>query len=211
MPSHHTELQANSAPPDKIRFILDKHLPDLGPYEELYKHFHANPELSFQEAETAAKITAELETLGSYEIFTKVGQTHGVAAVLRNGEGPKVMLRADIDGLPIEEKTGLPYASKKRMKGLDGAEHATMHACGHDMHITSLLAAAKLLLEAKEAWKGTLILCFQPAEEKGSGARAMVEGDGGLYSQVPIPDVVFGGHVMPGRAGRRRYLLARNP
>ncbi|KAF1810209.1 metal-dependent amidase/aminoacylase/carboxypeptidase [Eremomyces bilateralis CBS 781.70] len=187
------------------------HLPSLDVYQDLYKHFHAHPELSHLESETAARVTEELRSLGSYDIFTNIGETHGVAAVLKNGEGATVLLRADMDGLPVEEKTGLEYASKTRMRDSEGVERPTMHACGHDMHITSLLATAKLMLDAKKAWRGTLILCFQPAEEKGAGAKAMVEGNGGLYTKVPIPDVVLGAHVMPGRAGSletKRGLVA---
>jgi amidohydrolase len=162
------------------------------------KHFHAHPELSYQEKETAARIISHLETLNAYEIHAGIGG-HGIAAVLKNGSGKTILLRADIDGLPVEEKTGVEYASKKRMKDLDGAEKPTMHACGHDIHITGLLAAAETLAKAKEQWSGTLILCFQPAEERAGGAKAMVED--GLYNKVPEPDVVIGGHVMPFRAG----------
>lgn len=120
--------------------------------------------------------------------------------MLSNGPGKTVLLRADIDALPVEERTGLAYASKARMKDVDGVEKPLMHACGHDMHITVLLAAAETLLRAREAWSGTLILCFQPAEERAAGAQSMV--DGGLYDKVPLPDVVVGAHVMPERAGK---------
>ncbi|KAL5119466.1 hypothetical protein ACEQ8H_002531 [Pleosporales sp. CAS-2024a] len=182
--------------------------PDLRSYEELYKYFHANPELSFQEESTAASIVKHLKTLDTYEIHPSVGG-HGVAAVLKNGSGKTLLLRADIDALPVEEKTGLPYASKKRMKDSDGVERWTMHACGHDMHITALLGAAETLAKAKDAWSGTLILVFQPAEERAGGAQAMV--DDGLYDKVPVPDFVIGAHVMPERAGvigTKRGLIA---
>ncbi|KAF2270968.1 peptidase M20D [Lojkania enalia] len=186
--------------------VLEAHRPDLGPYEELYKHFHANPELSFQEAETAAKIVAHLKSLVAYDVFASIGG-HGVAALLRNGEGGKVLLRADIDGLPVEERSGVAYQSRRRAG--EGEGKGVMHACGHDMHITALLAAADTLVASREAWAGTVVLVFQPAEEKGAGARAMVED--GLYDKVPVPDVVIGAHVMPYRAGvigTKRGLIA---
>jgi len=211
-----------------ISEIVNEFRPDLAGYEVLYQHFHSQPELSFQEYETAAKINDELKQYDLFHIQKAIGRT-GIAATLENGAGPVVLLRADIDALPVEEKTGLKYASKKRMQNLDGVEKPVMHvrthptvmgafgsayadpsqACGHDMHITSLLAAAELLIKAREHWTGTLILCFQPAEEKGAGARAMV--DDGLYLKVPVPDVVLGGHVMPFRAGyigTKRGLMA---
>ena len=187
--------------------LIDQHRPELDSYIELYKHFHANPELSYLEHETAAKIAELLKELGSFEVHTNIST--GLAAVFKNGPGKTVLLRADIDALPVQEQTGLEYASKKTMKNLAGIETPVMHACGHDMHITSLLAAAKLLLSAKDSWSGTLILCFQPAEERGSGAQAMV--DAGLYDKVPVPDIVLGGHVMPLRAGQigtRRGMMA---
>ncbi|KAF1980929.1 metal-dependent amidase/aminoacylase/carboxypeptidase [Aulographum hederae CBS 113979] len=205
------DLTLNPAPSvknGKISKTVEVNRPPLASYEELYKHFHSHPELSFREKETAARIKQELKKLPEYAIHSDIGG-HGLAAVFHNGTGTTVLLRADIDGLPVEEKTGLPYASKARMKDSDGEEKPTMHACGHDMHITSLLTAAELMVKAKEEWSGTLILCFQPAEEKGGGATAMVEG--GLYDKVPIPDIVLGGHVMPHRAGTigtRRGLMA---
>jgi amidohydrolase len=172
------------------------------------KHFHANPELSFQEESTAAAIVKHLETFGAYEIHASIGG-HGVAAVLKNRTGKTVLLRADIDALPVDERTGLEYASKKKMKDLEGVEKGVMHACGHDMHITALLAAAETLANARDRWSGTLILVFQPAEEKAGGAQAMV--DDGLYDKVPLPDIVIGAHVMPERAGvigTKRGLIA---
>lgn len=193
-----------------ISDIVSSHRPDLDKnYVPLYKHFHANPELSHQEKETAAKIADHLsQTCPDINLHTNIGG-HGLAGVLTNGSGPTVLLRADIDGLPVLEKTGLEWASTKRMVDLEGVEKPTMHACGHDIHITSLLAAASLLYNSRDTWSGTLIFCFQPAEEKGQGAQAMV--DDGLYDKVPIPDVVLGGHVMPQRAGTlgtKRGLMA---
>jgi metal-dependent amidase/aminoacylase/carboxypeptidase family protein len=140
---------------------------------------------------------------------TYLNAGHGTAAVLKNGPGKTLLLRADIDALPVEEQTSLPYASTARMTDLDGVEKPVMHACGHDMHITSLLAAAETLASARSTWSGTLVLVFQPAEERGGGAKAMVEG--GLYEKVPVPDVVVGGHVMPFRSGvvgTKRGLIA---
>lgn len=191
--------------------LVDKHRPDLGPYHDIYRTLHAQPELSFQEVETAKFAAAHLQALSpTFDIKTRIGG-HGVVGILRNGTGRTVLLRADMDGLPVLEATGLPYASTARQIDNDGVEKPTMHACGHDMHVTSMLAAAELLVAAKDSWKGTLIVLFQPAEERGAGAQAMV--DDGLYASrgVPKPDVVLGGHVMPFRAGSlgtRRGLMA---
>lgn len=166
---------------------------DYPKYEELYKHFHANPELSNCEKETAARIAEEVSKFNVFEIHRDIG-SHGLAAVFKNGQGNTILLRADFDALPVEEQTGLPYASTKKMKDVNGHEKNVMHACGHDMHITCLLAATEILITRKNSWSGTLILCFQPEEERGTGAQAMV--DGGLYDKVPIPDFVLGQHVM---------------
>ncbi|KAM3471995.1 hypothetical protein MY5147_005534 [Beauveria neobassiana] len=183
--------------------VVAQYRPDLGPLQELYKHLHQNPELSDQESETAALIAEKLKAVAPEDlaIKTSIGG-HGLAAVLPNGRGPTVLLRADIDALPVEERTGLPYASKKRViHAATGVEKPVMHACGHDMHITCLLGAAAALFSARATWAGTLVLVFQPAEERGTGAQAMV--DDGLYTRhgVPVPDVVLGAHVMPFRAG----------
>lgn len=182
-----------------ITQIIEAHRPKLEQYEDLYKHLHQNAELSFVESETAKTISSRLDSL-NVPHKKHIGG-HGLAGIVENGKGPTVLLRADFDGLPVEEKTGLPYASTKRIKDKEGKEQPAMHACGHDMHVTSLLAATELLLSAKNEWSGTLILLFQPAEEKGAGARAMVED--GLYEKhaVPKPDVAFGAHVMPLKAG----------
>ena len=196
-----------------ISSLVEKHRPELDKYEELYKHFHANPELSNQEKETAARCVEELKKIsGDFDCRTGIGG-HGIAALLKNGEGPTILLRADFDALPVEERTGLPYASKKRMVDADGREKPVMHACGHDMHISCLIGCAELMASARDSWSGTLLLIFQPAEERGTGARAMV--NDGLYDpkrhNAPIPDVAIGGHVMPMRAGvigTRRGLAA---
>jgi len=179
--------------------LADK--PDLTRYESLYKHFHSHPELSLQEKETASTIASHLKSLDAgYELHTSIGG-HGLAGILKNGSGPTVLLRADIDALPVLELTGLPYVSKATMKDTaDDVEMPVMHACGHDMHITCLLAAAEHLAVIKSAWTGTLIVLFQPNEERAGGAQAMI--DDGLYNKIPVPDVVLGQHVMPLRAGR---------
>ncbi|KAJ6179239.1 hypothetical protein N7519_009700 [Penicillium mononematosum] len=172
---------------------------DLTPYESLYKHFHTHPELSLQEKATSEKIASHLSQLGAYEIHTNIGG-YGLVGILKNGTGKTILLRADMDALPVKELTGLPYASSVTMADADGIEKPVMHACGHDMHITCLLAAAEVLARAQNAWSGTLIVLFQPNEERGGGAQAMV--DDGLYSIIPMPDYVFGQHVMRMRAGR---------
>lgn len=171
---------------------------NLTPYEELYKYFHAHPELSLQEKATSEKIASHLSNLNAYELHTHIGG-YGLVGVLRNGPGKTILLRADMDALPVKEETGLPYASTVTMHDLQGKEQPVMHACGHDMHITCLLAAAETLAKIQDSWSGTLIVLFQPDEERGGGAQAMV--DDGLYSKIPIPDYVFGQHVMRLRAG----------
>ena len=174
-------------------------LPDLSPYENLYKHFHSHPELSLQEYETAATVAKHLQKLEVYDVSTKIGGT-GLVGVLKNGPGKTVLLRADMDALPVEEKTGLEYASKVTVKDeSDGIVKPVMHACGHDMHMTCLLATAEHLANIKDQWKGTLVVLFQPNEERGGGANAMVKD--GLYTKVPVPDCVLGQHVMAMRAG----------
>ena len=171
---------------------------DLTPYEALYKHFHSHPELSRQEKLTSETAISHLSRLNAFEIHSRIGG-YGFAGVLRNGLGKTVLLRADMDALPVKELTGLPYASTMSAHDSDGIEKPVMHACGHDMHITCLLAAAETLVKIKAEWTGTLIVLFQPDEERGGGAQAMV--DDGLYTKVPIPDYVFGQHVMRMRAG----------
>ncbi|KAI1815522.1 amidohydrolase [Poronia punctata] len=173
---------------------------DLEKYEALYKHFHQHPELSNLEVETAKKVVQQLSQLQEFNITTNIGG-HGLAGVLHNGPGRTILLRADMDGLPILEATGLPYASTVTMADAEGVVRPVMHACGHDMHMTCLLAAAETLVKLKHAWSGTLIVLFQPAEERGTGARAMVED--GLYDRhkIPVPDFLLGQHVMAMRAG----------
>jgi len=160
----------------------------LGDVEELYKDVHRHPELSMQEERTAGLAAKRLQAAG-FEVTTGVGKT-GVVGVLRNGGGPTVMLRADMDALPVQEQTGLDYASTT-----DGV----MHACGHDMHVAWLAGATALLSGARDRWHGTLMAVFQPAEETAAGAQAMI--DDGLFDRFPKPDVVLGQHVMPAPAG----------
>jgi amidohydrolase len=165
--------------------------------EEVYRDLHAHPELSFAEHRTAAIVAARLAELG-YDVVTGIGGT-GVVGVLKNGSGPTVLLRADMDGLPVHEATGLAYASTARGIDPDGNDVPVMHACGHDVHVTCLLGAAELLELSRTEWSGTLVVLFQPAEEQGGGAQSMV--DDGLYERIPTPDVVLGQHVTPAPAG----------
>ena len=158
--------------------------------EELYLHLHQNPELSMQETETVAEITRRLESFG-YDVQQIGG---GVVGVLTNGAGPTVLFRADIDGLPVQESTGLPYASTRTATDPQGNAVPVMHACGHDLHIVAGLGAAALLAEHRDAWVGTYIALFQPGEETAAGARSMV--DDGLVEKVPRPDVALGQHVL---------------
>ncbi|MFD7710237.1 amidohydrolase [Streptomyces sp. NPDC059785] len=163
----------------------------------VYRDLHAHPELGFQETRTAGIVADRLRALG-YETTTGVGRT-GVVGVLRNGDGPTVLLRADMDALPVRERTGLPYASTATGTDRDGSEVPLMHACGHDVHVTCLLGAAAALAADRSGWRGTLLLVFQPAEENGNGAAAMV--DDGLYDRFDRPAVVLGQHVSPLPAG----------
>jgi hippurate hydrolase len=165
--------------------------------EALYKDLHRHPELSFAEHRTAGIVADHLTELG-YAVTTGVGRT-GVVGVLENGAGPTVLLRADMDGLPVEEATGLEYASTARGTDPDGTDVPVMHACGHDVHVACLIGAAEKLAAERAEWAGTVIALFQPAEELGSGANAMV--DDGLYERVPKPDIVLGQHVGPAPAG----------
>ena len=173
-------------------------LPDLLPtLEATYKHVHAHPELSMQENRTAA-LAAKHLTDNGYEVTTGVGKT-GVVGVLRNGDGPTVMLRADMDALPVKEDTGLDYASTATAADASGKTVPVAHACGHDMHVAWLMGASALFARHRDAWKGTLIALFQPGEETAQGARAMI--DDGLFTRFPKPEVVLGQHVMVGPAG----------
>ena len=163
----------------------------------LYRHLHGAPELSMQEHATAELIRARMDALGC-ETFVCGGT--GVVAVLRNGEGPVVGFRADTDALPVAEDTGLDYASTARGVLPDGTEVPVMHACGHDTHITSAIGAATLLAGDRDAWAGTVVFLFQPGEETAEGALAMLQD--GLWDRAPRPEIVYGQHVWPGRAGQ---------
>jgi len=168
-------------------------------HEQLYRDVHEHPELSHQEHRTASLVADRLRDAG-FDVHEGVGGT-GVLGVLRNGAGPTVLLRADMDALPVRESTGLPYASEVTAVDADGERVPVMHACGHDVHVACLAGAAHLLAEGRRYWRGTLVTLFQPAEEVGDGARGMVEG--GLASLIPAPvAVALGQHVLPLPTGR---------
>ena len=180
-------MAAQPAMADDLRSDLSEDMPGL---IELYQDLHANPELSFEEFRTAKKLAAMVSDLG-FEVTEGVGQT-GVVAVMRNGDGPTVMLRADMDGLPVVEQTGLPYASKVTATPASGVTTGVMHACGHDTHMAAWFGTAQLLAERKDEWSGTLVMILQPAEELGLGALAML--DDGLFERFPKPEYVLGFH-----------------
>ncbi len=175
-------LCATTAPAhaDALREAVAADMPSL---IALYRDLHANPELSMQEVATAAKLAAEARKLG-FEVTTGVGKT-GVVAVMANGPGPVLLIRADMDGLPVVEQTGLPYASKKRATSRAGVESGIMHACGHDTHMSAWVGAARRLAAMKSLWSGTLVMILQPGEETGEGARAMLAD--GLFTRFPKP------------------------
>ena len=158
---------------------------------DLYIDLHQTPELSSHETQTASKLAARLRSLG-YEVTEGVGGT-GVVAILKNGAGPTVMLRTELDALPVEEKTGLPYASKVRTKDDSGRDVPVMHACGHDLHMAALVGTADIMAHSKQSWHGTLMLIGQPAEETISGAKRMI--DDGLFTRFPKPSVGVALHV----------------
>ena len=158
----------------------------------MFDWFHRNPELSFKETRTAARMAAELRKVPGMQVTEQVGGT-GVVGVLRNGAGPVILVRADMDGLPVEEKSGLAYASKVRQVGVDGVEAPVMHACGHDTHITSMVGTARRMAALKDRWKGTVVFIVQPAEERVGGAAAMVKD--GLYKRFPKPEAALAFHV----------------
>lgn len=158
----------------------------------LFDWFHRNPELSFKETKTAARMAKELRAVKGMQVTEGVGGT-GVVGVLKNGEGPVVLVRADMDGLPVEEKSGLPNASKSRQVGVDGVETPVMHACGHDVHITSMVGTAQRLAAMRDRWNGTVVFAVQPAEERVGGAKAMIAD--GLYTRFPKPEYALAFHV----------------
>ncbi|MFQ6112896.1 MAG: amidohydrolase [bacterium] len=172
---------------DEIQSRVNEDYAYLGP---LYKYLHANPELSRHEGHTAARIAEELHKLG-FEVTANIGG-YGVVGVLKNGMGPTVLVRTDLDALPVEENTGLEYASKIRTQDEQGNEVGVMHACGHDVHMTVFIGTARLLSQLKEKWRGTLLMIGQPAEETGTGAKAMLED--GLFTKFPRPDYCLALH-----------------
>ncbi len=183
---------------EKMDSFIDNLLPEL---EEIYKDIHRNPELSMQEFRTA-KIAADYLTKYQFDVSTGIGVT-GVVGLMKNGEGPVVMLRADMDALPVTEATGLPYASTKVSRDEEGKEVGVSHVCGHDLHVTWLMGIARLFSENRDQWKGTLMAVFQPGEEVGRGAQSMI--DDGMMDRFPKPDIILGQHVMVGEAGTVCY------
>ncbi|PTX18516.1 hippurate hydrolase [Pontibacter mucosus] len=183
---------------DKLDSSIEQLLPEL---ETIYKDIHQNPELSMQEFRTA-QIAADYLARYQFEVSTGVGVT-GVVGILKNGEGPVVMLRADMDALPVTEETGLPYASTKIARDEEGVEVGVSHVCGHDLHVAWLMGAARLFSEHRDLWRGMLMAVFQPGEEVGRGAQSMI--DDGMVERFPKPDIILGQHVMVGEAGTVRY------
>ena len=169
-----------TASADQLTKAIDS---DYAYLDALYKHLHRNPEISLQEVQSAKRVGKELTSLG-FKVTSQVGGT-GLVAIMKNGDGPTLMIRADMDGLPVPEQTGLPYASKARATDDSGNDVPAMHACGHDVHMTVLVGTARRLAAMKDAWSGTLIMIGQPAEERGLGAHAMLED--GLFTRFPIP------------------------
>ena len=182
---------------ESARTILSRQTAIADWQESLYKDFHLNPELSHQEVRTSGIVAEQLGESG-YEVHQGIGGT-GLVGVLSNGEGPTVLLRADMDALPVAEATGLDYASQATATDESGKQTPVMHACGHDAHMACLLGAARLFAQGRDSWSGTLIALFQPAEELGNGAQSMV--DGGLVTMVPKPDVALAQHVLVHPAG----------
>ncbi len=167
---------------------IDKYVPELS---QTYKYLHQHPELSFLEKKTAAYLAEKMRSYG-FEVTENFGGT-GIVAILKNGKGPKILIRTDMDALPILEKTGLPYASTVKQVDIEGIERPVMHACGHDMHMTVWLGTAQYLANHKNQWKGTLMMIGQPAEERGGGSDAMLKA--GLYQKFFVPDYALALHV----------------
>ncbi|KAJ8132089.1 hypothetical protein O1611_g1536 [Lasiodiplodia mahajangana] len=182
---------------DDLRRIIRENRPDITRFVTLYKDIHQHPELSCFEARTAGVVARELNGMG-FSVTSSLGG-EGVIGLLSNGPGKVILLRAELDALPIEEKTGLPYASKVRMSDIEGRDQPVMHACGHDVHIAALIASLQLLYSARKTWSGTIIALFQPNEEIPGGAQAMI--DDGLYKTCPTPDIMLAQHVGMSKAG----------
>ncbi len=172
---------------DELASWVRKQMPEL---MKVYIHLHSHPEVSFEEKQTAAYLADAWRQLG-YDVTAGVGG-HGIVGVLKNGKGKTIMLRTDLDGLPVTEQTGLPFASKQTVVAAGGASSGVMHACGHDIHMTNLLGVARYMAAHKQKWNGTLVLIGQPAEERGSGAKAML--DDGLFTRFPKPDFALALH-----------------
>jgi amidohydrolase len=182
-----TALAAGAARADPLH---DAVTADMTSLLSLYRDLHSTPELSFQETMTAARLAAEMKRLG-FTVTAGVGKT-GVVAVLKNGPGKTLLIRTDIDGLPVVEQTGLAFASRARATGVEGIESGVMHACGHDTHMSAWVGTARRLVAMKAQWSGTLVMIAQPAEERGTGARAMLTD--GLFTRFPKPDVAMAFH-----------------
>jgi hippurate hydrolase len=178
---------------EAVREQLGKEMASL---DALYKHLHSHPELSFHEEQTAARLAKELRAIG-FDVKEKVGG-HGIVGIFKNGAGPTVLVRTDMDALPVSERTNLPYASKVRVRDKSDQEVGVMHACGHDMHMTCWTGTARVLVALKDRWSGTLVFIGQPAEEVGAGARGML--DAGLFRDFPKPDFALALHCDSGRA-----------
>src|SRR3984957_18599227 len=168
---------------------------DYPKLDALYKEIHAHPEIAFQEVNTAARLATEMRALG-FDVTEKVGKT-GLVAIYKNGDGPTIMVRTELDALPMEEKTGLPYASRDKTIWQERETFVT-HSCGHDIHMVSWVGTAKTLVALKDQWKGTLMFIAQPAEEIGAGAKAMLVD--GLFTRFPKPDFGFALHANGGFA-----------
>lgn len=179
---------------DRLNTEVTRRLPAL---LELYKDLHQNPELGFQEQRTAARLAGEMRQLG-FTVTEGVGKT-GIVASFDNGRGPTIMVRTELDALPLEEKTGLPYSSKSKQSQPGGEATPVMHACGHDIHMAAWLGTAQVLIAMKDQWRGKLLFIGQPAEESLGGAKAMLAD--GLFTRFPRPDVGFALHVSPAAAG----------
>jgi hippurate hydrolase len=187
-------LLLGSAVPAAADPLADQVRADMPSLMTLYRELHASPELSMQEVKSAARLAAEAKKLG-FDVTTGVGKT-GVVAVMKNGPGPVLLIRADMDGLPVVEQTGLPFASKVRATSVAGVESGVMHACGHDTHMTAWVGVARRLAAMKDRWSGTLVMVGQPGEEIGVGAKAML--DDGLYARFPKPTHALAFHDSAG-------------
>ena len=182
-----------------IEGAVESYYPKL---DALYKDLHAHPEIAFQEEKTAAKLAAEMRALG-FDVTEKVGKT-GLVAIYRNGDGPTIMVRTELDALPMEEKTGLAYASHDKTNW-NGRETFVAHSCGHDIHMASWVGSARTLVGLKDEWQGTLMFIAQPAEEMGAGAKAMLTD--GLFTRFKKPDFAFALHDGPFASGTISYRV----